>query len=93
MNKAELINRIAEKVGISKKQAEDMYETMLETITNALKEGKEVTLTGFGTFMPKVRSARGGVNPQKPTERIQIPQVTIPKFKAGKALKDALKNK
>ena len=78
MNKAELINSIAERIGVSKKQAEDMYEAMLDIITKAMKEGKEVTLTGFGTFMPKVRSARGGVNPQKPSERIQIPEVTIP---------------
>jgi len=93
MNKAELINRIAEKIGVSKKQAEDMLEAMLEITTNTLKESGEVTLTGFGTFSAKERSARGGVNPQKPSERIQIPAVTVPKFKAGKALKDALKNK
>lgn len=93
MNKAELINRIAEKVGVSKKQSEDMLESMLEIITNSLKEGVEVTLTGFGTFSAKERSARGGVNPQKPSERIQIPAVTVPKFKSGKTLKDALKNK
>ncbi|XOU94384.1 MAG: HU family DNA-binding protein [Candidatus Kerfeldbacteria bacterium] len=93
MNKAELINNIAEKIGISKKQSEDMLESMLEIITNSLKEGQEVTLTGFGTFSAKERSARAGVNPQKPSERIQIPAVTVPKFKAGKSLKDALKNK
>lgn len=93
MNKAELINNIAEKIGISKKQSEDMLESMLEIITNSLKEGQEVTLTGFGTFSAKKRSARAGVNPQKPSERIQIPAVTVPKFKAGKSLKDALKNK
>lgn len=93
MNKAELINKISEKVGVSKKQSEDMVESMLEIITNALKEGKEVTLTGFGTFSAKVRSARAGVNPQNPSERIQIPEVIVPKFKSGKSLKDALKNK
>ncbi|MDD5040484.1 MAG: HU family DNA-binding protein [Patescibacteria group bacterium] len=93
MKKGELINKIAEKVGVSKKQAEDMLEAMTGTITEALKAGDEVTITGFGTFMPKTRTARGGVNPQKPSERIQIPAVTIPKFKSGKALKDALKGK
>jgi len=93
MKKGELINRIAEKIGVSKKQAEDMLEAFTEITTEALKEGDEVTITGFGTFMPKERSARGGVNPQNPSERIQIPAVTIPKFKSGKALKDALKNK
>lgn len=93
MNKAELINKIAAKTGVSKKQAEDMIESFQEITTATLKEGGEVTITGFGTFMAKKRSARGGVNPQNPTERIQIPEVTVPKFKAGKALKDALKNK
>ena len=93
MNKAELINRIAEKVGVSKKQAEDMIEAFEEITTNTLKQGGEVTLTGFGTFMAKTRSARAGVNPQNPSERIQVPEVTVPKFKAGKALKDALKGK
>jgi DNA-binding protein HU-beta len=93
MNKAELIDKIAAKTGVSKKQAEDMVEAFQEITTATLKEGGEVTITGFGTFMAKKRSARGGVNPQNPTERIQIPEVTVPKFKAGKALKDALKNK
>lgn len=88
-----MIDRIAEKTGVSKKQAEDMIEAFQEITTATLKEGNEMTLTGFGTFMAKKRSARGGVNPQNPTERIQIPEVIVPKFKAGKALKDALKNK
>lgn len=93
MNKAELINRIAEKVGVSKKQAEDMLEAFESITIETLQQGGEVTLTGFGTFMAKERSARAGVNPQKPSERIQVPAVTIPKFKSGKALKDALKKK
>jgi len=88
-----MIDKIAEKTGVSKKQAEDMIEAFQEIATNTLKAGQEVTLTGFGTFMAKKRTARGGVNPQNPSERIQIPEVTVPKFKAGKALKDALKNK
>ena len=62
-----------------------------EVVTDTLKAGGEVTLTGFGTFMSKRREARMGVNPQKPGEKIQIPAVTVPKFKAGKSLKDALK--
>ncbi|MFA6909011.1 MAG: HU family DNA-binding protein [Patescibacteria group bacterium] len=93
MNKAELINAIAEKTGVAKKQAEDMLEAFTLTITDVLKAKGEVTITGFGTFMAKERSARAGVNPQNPSERIQIGAVTIPKFKSGKALKDALKGK
>ena len=93
MNKAELISRISEKVGVSKKQAEDVIDAFEEITIETLKQKGEVTLTGFGTFVSKERSARAGVNPQNPSERIQVPAVTIPKFRAGKTLKDALKNK
>lgn len=92
MNKAELISHIAEKVGVSKKQAEDMVETFVDTVTNTLKNGGEVNIAGFGAFMAKTRAARMGVNPQSPTQKIQIHAVTVPKFKAGKGLKDALKH-
>jgi len=93
MNKAGLIEKIAAEVAVTKKQAEDMVEALVGTIISELKAGNEVTLTGFGTFMAKSRHARGGVNPQRPSERIQIPQVTVAKFKTGKTLKDALKGK
>jgi DNA-binding protein HU-beta len=93
MNKAALIDRIAAEAKVSKKQATDMLEKLVDIIIGELKIGNEVTITGFGTFMAKSRHARGGVNPQKPTERIQIPQVTVAKFKTGKTLKDALKGK
>ena len=93
INKAELISSISDKVGVSKKQAEDMIEALVGTIISELKAGNEVTITGFGTFMAKTRHARGGVNPQRPSERIQIPQVTVAKFKTGKTLKDALKGR
>ena len=91
MNKAELINQLAEKVGISKKQAEDMVDTFVHTVINTLKSGGEVTIAGFGSFSAKQRKGRTGVNPQNPTQKIQIPSVTVPKFKAGKNLKEALK--
>jgi DNA-binding protein HU-beta len=93
MNKAALIEAIASKKHLTKKQVEDLLDAILENITDSLKKGEEVVLTGFGTFSAKIRHARKGVNPQKPSERIDIPQVTIPKFKSGKALKDALKAK
>lgn len=91
MNKAELINIIAEKIGVTKKQAEDMVETFVDTVVQTLKKGEEVTIAGFGAFSAKRRAGRTGVNPQNPTQKIQIPAVTVPKFKAGKGLKDALK--
>lgn len=91
MNKAELIDKLAAKTSLSKKQVEDVLEGMMAEVVSTLKSGQEVTLTGFGTFSAKQRAARMGVNPQNPTEKIQIAAVTVPKFKAGKALKDALK--
>ncbi len=93
MNKAGLIERIAAEAAVSKKDAENMLNGLVGIIISELKAGNEVTITGFGTFMAKKRHARGGVNPQKPTERIQIPEVTVAKFKTGKTLKDALKGK
>ena len=93
MNKALLIDRLAEKAHVSKKQATDMLEGLVELIIDELKAGQEVTITGFGTFTAKSRHARAGVNPQKPNERIQIPEVKVAKFKTGKTLKDALKGK
>lgn len=91
MNKFELADAIVAKTGLAKKDVELIMKTMLEAITEALVKGDEVTLTGFGTFSAKFRSSRMGVNPQNPAERIRVPAVTVPKFKAGKALKDALK--
>lgn len=91
MNKAELAQTLAEKLNVSKREAEDMLNAFVETVTTQLKNGSEVVLTGFGAFSVKARAARTGVNPQNPTEKIQIPAVNVPKFKAGKALKDALK--
>lgn len=91
MNKAELINLLTEKCTVTKKQAECFVDTFVDTTINTLKAGGEVTIAGFGTFSARRRAGRIGVNPQKPTEKIQIPSVVVPKFKAGKTLKDALK--
>lgn len=91
MNKAELSDKIAAKTGLNKKQVEDVLESFETITTETLKASGEVTLTGFGTFMARRREARAGVNPRNPSEKIQIGAVTVPKFKAGKALKDALK--
>jgi DNA-binding protein HU-beta len=91
MNKAGLAQVLSEKLNISKKEAEDMVNTTVDVIIETLTKGDEVVLTGFGAFSVKQRAARVGVNPQNPTEKINIPAVKVPKFKAGKALKDALK--
>ena len=91
MNKAELSDKIASQVGLNKKQVESVLDSFESIVIETIKTGGEVTLTGFGTFLAKRREARAGVNPQNPTEKIQIGAVTVPKFKAGKTLKDALK--
>jgi len=91
MNKAELAATIADKVGVSKKEGEEMVAAFVETVTTTLVSGGVVSIAGFGAFSAKLRAGRVGVNPQNPTEKIQIPPVTVPKFKAGKGLKDALK--
>ena len=93
MNKAELATRLAEKLDISKKLAEDFVASFEEIVTRTLLHGDEVTIAGFGTFSARERKGRIGVNPQNPSEKIQIPSVVVPKFKAGKALKDTLKGK
>ncbi len=91
MTKAELIEKIAAACETPKTTADKMVECFVETVTKTLKSGGEVTLTGFGTFSAKKRAARMGVNPKKPGEKIQIPAMVVPKFKAGKSLKDALR--
>jgi DNA-binding protein HU-beta len=91
MNKQDLANAIASAADVSKKVALDMLEAFESIVTKTLVEGGEVSLTGFGTFSVSQRKARMGVNPQKPSEKIQIPAVKVPKFKAGKSLKDAVK--
>jgi DNA-binding protein HU-beta len=94
MNKAQLIDKLYHEVeGLNKKQAEKMLDVLTDTIIEELKNDREVTITGFGTFLSRVRYSRGGVNPQNPQERITIPAVKVAKFKTGYNLKQALKGK
>jgi len=89
MNKAELIDAVADSADISKAAAGRAIDGALATITNALKRGDSVTLVGFGTFAVRNRQARTGRNPRT-GEEINIRASKVPGFKAGKALKDAL---
>ena len=91
MNKTELINALSEKTSATKKVAEENLNAIVDVITEALKNGEKVQLVGFGTFETKTRAARKGINPQT-KEEIKIPASTVPAFKAGKALKDAVNN-
>ena len=90
MNKTELINAVAAKAEISKKDADKAVAAVLASIEDALKAGDKVQLIGFGTFEVKERAARTGHNP-KTGEAIEIAAAKIPSFKAGAALKTAIK--
>ncbi|MEN9558210.1 MAG: hypothetical protein RL141_579 [Candidatus Parcubacteria bacterium] len=70
-----------------------MVEGFVTTVTTTLQQGGEVNIAGFGAFMARTRKGRMGVNPQNPSQKMEIPSVVVPKFKAGKGLKDALKAK
>ena len=87
MNKTELIAEVANKAGLSRKDAEKALGAVVETITEAVVKGDKVQLVGFGSFETKQREARTGRNP-KTKETIEIPATRVPVFKAGKALKD-----
>ncbi len=89
MTKADLVNAMAEKASLSKADAEKALKAFSDAITDALKAGDKVALVGFGTFSVGERAARTGQNPQT-GEKIQIPAAKTPKFKPGKALKDAV---
>lgn len=89
MNKNELITAVAEKSGMTKKDAEKAIAAVVDTLTEALVKGDKVTLVGFGSFETKTREARIGRNP-KTKETIEIPATTVPTFKAGTALKNAV---
>lgn len=90
MNKTELITALSEKAEISKKDAEKALTAFTSVVTDALVDGKKIQLVGFGTFEVTERAARTGRNPQT-GESIEIGASKSPKFKASKALKDAVK--
>jgi len=89
VTKADLVNAVAEKAGLSKSDSEKALKAFTDSITDALKAGEKVALVGFGTFSVGERAARTGKNPQTGAP-INIPAAKTPKFKAGKALKDAV---
>lgn len=91
MNKAQLIDVLATKTNFAKKDVDNLVELLQQVIIEKLKAGEEVTLAGFGEFSARDRKGRKGVNPRKLDEVIQIPTVRVPKFKAGKNLKEAVR--
>lgn len=90
MNKANLVDEVSGKVGITKKDAGNVVDPITRTITNTLKKGEKVTLVGFGTFQVMQRRARRGVNPQT-RGTIQIPAKKVAKFRPGKGLRERVK--
>ena len=90
MNRLELVNTISRKMGATKKDADKAVTAFIDTVTEALVEGRKFQLIGFGTFEVRERAARKGRNPQT-GEEIEIPASKIPAFKAGKSLKDSVK--
>ncbi|MCM3365926.1 HU family DNA-binding protein [Bacillus safensis] len=90
MNKTELVLAVVEATGLAKKEVVTVVETTFDAIESTLKEEGQVKIAGFGTFEVTTRAARKGRNPQT-GEEIDIPETKAPKFKAAKALKDAVK--
>ena len=89
MNKEELVQEISKKAKVTQKEANEVLSALIETVEKTVSKGKKVTLVGFGTFEPRKRAARNGRNPQT-GKTMTIAASKAPKFKAGKALKDAV---
>lgn len=90
VNKDMLVHELCEKTELSKKDVEMVLENFMDVVTAELRKGSKVTLTGFGTFKVSDRAAREGINPQT-KQKITIPAMKVPKFTAGKSLKEAVK--
>lgn len=90
MNKAEIINQVHEELGVTKADAERMMDIFVDSVVNTLKSGDEVSIAGLGIFSAKMRNARTARNPRT-GEAIEVPAMRVPKFRAAKALKDAVK--
>lgn len=90
MNKTELVEAVAQKSGLAKKDAEKAVAAVLDTVVSTLAGGDKVQLVGFGTFEVRVHKERKNINPQTKQEQI-IPETTVPAFKPGKVFKEAVK--
>ena len=89
MNKNDLVSKVSDETGLSKSDSAKAVDSVIETITSELKSGGDVRLVGFGTFLVTKRKATTGRNPQT-GEEIKIPAANVPKFRAGKSLKESL---
>jgi DNA-binding protein HU-beta len=91
VTKQEFVGQVAQRAGLSTRDATKAVDAFIDSITDALKSGDSVSFTGFGKFSTSQRAAREGVNPRNPGQKVQIPAATVPKFSAGSALKSALR--
>jgi DNA-binding protein HU-beta len=91
LTKQEFVNEVANKSGLSSRDAQRAVDAFLDSITDTLTGGGEVAFTGFGKFTTQRRAERQGVNPRNPTQKVTIPAATVPKFSAGSQLKAAVK--
>ena len=91
MTKQDFVSEVARRSGLTNKDAGKAVDAFLESVTDTLKKGGDVTFTGFGKFSTANRAARTGVNPRNPSEKVHIAAATVPKFSAGSQLKAAVK--
>jgi DNA-binding protein HU-beta len=91
LTKQEFVNEVANKSGLSSRDAARAVDAFLDAITDTLRGGGEVAFTGFGKFTTQRRAERQGVNPRNPSQKVTIPAATVPKFSAGSQLKQAVK--
>lgn len=91
MTKQEFVDAVAQKSGLSRRDAGEAVDAVLDTITDTLKRRDSISFTGFGKFTTSDRKARMGVNPRNPGQKVHIPAATVPKFSAGSTLKQAVR--
>lgn len=91
MTKQEFVDRVAQRANLSRREAAEAVDAVLDSITEVLSDGDEVKFTGFGKFTIQHRKERQGVNPRNPSEKLTIPAATVPKFSAGSTLKTAVR--
>jgi DNA-binding protein HU-beta len=92
VSKQKFVERLADRTGMARRDAAKAVDAFLDTVTDTLKEGKHITFTGFGKFSTARRAERQGVNPRSPGQKVTIPAATVPKFSAGTALKQAVRD-
>jgi DNA-binding protein HU-beta len=92
VTKQQFVDKVASKANLSRRDAAAAVDAFLDSITEALRDREEVAFTGFGKFSTQDRKARQGVNPRNPSQKVQIPASTVPKFSAGSQLKQAVKS-